>query len=243
MSQDLDFDLFGDTFEEEPTEEVTEAPAPELEVEEEPAETTDVVEDAVDEAVDEVPADDTTESPETAEEDLDIDALVEEILNWADEVDDKVEEIKQEASSSGNEELLNMIDELQTLLAEKNQQIAELNKKDEITSGRLMDTYWDAENYSFYKWTISKLEDNPQLMMLVKNYNNDNEKAQERVISILSDMIFEKTGEDISQLINANQKSNVSNALTDVNWWWDTSTPEAPAEEDLDYSASINDLF
>ena len=53
--------------------------------------------------------------------------------------------------------------------------------------------------------------------MLVKNYNNDNEKAQERVISILSDMIFEKTGEDISQLINANQKSNVSNALTDVN--------------------------
>ena len=34
-----------------------------------------------------------------------------------------------------------MIDELQTLLAEKNQQIAELNKKDEITSGRLMDTY------------------------------------------------------------------------------------------------------
>jgi len=244
MSQDLDFDLFGDAYEEQP-EEVTEAPAPELEVEEEPAEATteDVVDEAVDEAVDEVPADDTTESPEPAEEDLDIDALVEEILNWADEVDDKVEEIKQEASSSGNEDLLNMIDELQTLLAEKNQQIAELNKKDEITSGRLMDTYGDAENYSFYKWTINKLEENPQLMMLVKNYNSENEKAQERVLSILSDMIFEKTGEDISQLINTNQKNNVSNALTNVEWWRDASTPEAPAEEDLDYNASINDLF
>jgi hypothetical protein len=34
-----------------------------------------------------------------------------------------------------------MIDELQTLLAEKNQKIEELTKKDEITSGRLMDTY------------------------------------------------------------------------------------------------------
>lgn len=53
-------------------------------------------------------------------------------------------------------------------------------------------------------------------MMLVKNYNSENEKAQERVLSILSDMIFEKTGEDISQLINTNQKNNVSNALTNV---------------------------
>ena len=51
-----------------------------------------------------------------------------------------------------------MIDELQTLLAEKNQKIEELTKKDEITSGRLMDTYGDAENYSFYKPTIEKLE-------------------------------------------------------------------------------------
>ena len=53
-------------------------------------------------------------------------------------------------------------------------------------------------------------------MMLVKNFDNDNEKAKERVVSILSDMIFEKTGEDVSNLINANQKNKVSNALTDV---------------------------
>ena len=53
-------------------------------------------------------------------------------------------------------------------------------------------------------------------MTLVKNFDSDNEKAQERVISILSDMIFEKTGEDVSQLINSSQKNKVSNALTDV---------------------------
>ena len=107
-----------------------------------------------------------------------------------------------------------MIDELQTLLAEKNQKIDELTKKDEITSGRLMDTYGDAENYSFYKPTIEKLESNPQLMMLVKNFDND--RAQERVVSILADLISEKTGEDVSSLINANQKNSVSNALTNV---------------------------
>ena len=109
-----------------------------------------------------------------------------------------------------------MIDELQTLLAEKNQKIEELTKKDEITSGRLMDTYGDAENYSFYKPTIEKLESNPQLMMLIKNWDNENEKAQERVVSILADLISEKTGEDISNLINANQKNSVGNALTNV---------------------------
>lgn len=240
MSQDLDLDLFG--WMETPEEEVpAEAPAPELETTE-PA-LDEEAEATIDEALSDtgptegdVPADDDVDT-------ADLDALIEEILNDANEVDDKVEEIKQEASSTGNEELLNMIDELQTLLAEKNQQIAELNKKDEITSGRLMDTYGDAENYSFYKWTINKLEENPQLMTLVKNFDSDNEKAQERVISILSDMIFEKTGEDVSQLINSNQKNKVGNALTNVDWWWDASTPEAPVEEDLDYNASINDLF
>lgn len=198
-----------------PEEDVSaEAPAPELETTE-PAldeETEAVVDEALSDTgptEGDVPADDDVDT-------ADLDALIEEILNDANEVDDKVEEIKQEASSTGNEELLNMIDELQTLLAEKNQQIAELNKKDEITSGRLMDTYGDAENYSFYKGTINKLEENPQLMTLVKNFDSDNEKAQERVISILSDMIFEKTGEDVSQLINSNQKNKVGNALTNV---------------------------
>lgn len=241
MSQDLDLDLFGwmDTPEEDVS---TEAPAPELEATE-PA-LDEEAETVVDEALSDtgptegdVPADDDVDTS-------DLDTLIEEILNDANEVDDKVEEIKQEASSTGNEELLNMIDELQTLLAEKNQQIAELNKKDEITSGRLMDTYWDAENYSFYKWTINKLEGNPQLMTLVKNFDSDNEKAQERVISILSDMIFEKTGEDVSQLINSSQKNKVSNALTDVDWGWEVWNPAAQEEEkDLDYNQSLNDLF
>ena len=238
LSQDLDLDLFGwidvswtDTEEETlPEEDVSTTPDEEVE------ETTDVPTEWDTSTAEDVPADTTDE--------LDIDALVEQILNESNEVDDKVEEIKQEANTTGNEELLNMIDELQTLLAEKNQQIAELNKKDEITSGRLMDTYGDAENYSFYKWTINKLEENPQLMSLVKNYNSDNEKAQERVISILSDMIFEKTGEDISNLINTNQKNKVSNALTDVDWWWEVGNPAPQDEEqDLNYNQSINDLF
>ena len=240
LSQDLDLDIFNDG-EDTSMEEVTEAPAEELEVTPEEDVTEEVTEEATDvpaEPVEDVPAE-TSE-----EEDIDVDALVAEILWSTSDVEDKVEEIKDEAQSSGNEELLGMIDELQTLLAEKNQKIEELTKKDEITSGRLMDTYWDAENYSFYKPTIEKLENNPQLMMLVKNFDSDNEKVQERVVSILADLISEKTGEDVSSLINSNQKNSVANALTDVDWGGVMGTPSMP-EEDVPFNRdqSLNELF
>lgn len=242
LSQDLNLDIFNDG-EDTSMEEVTEAPAEELEVTPEEDVTEEVTEEVAPEAPAEEPAVEDVPA-ETPNEDIDIDQLVSEILWSSSDVDDKVEEIKDEAQSSGNEELLWMIDELQTLLAEKNQKIEELTKKDEITSGRLMDTYWDAENYSFYKPTIEKLENNPQLMMLVKNFDSDNERAQERVVSILADLISEKTGEDVSQLINANQKNSVSNALTNVEWggvMWTPSTPEE--EKDYDYDQSLNELF
>jgi len=241
LSQDLDLDIFNDG-EDTSMEEVTEAPAEELEVTPEEDATEEVTEDVSEAPADEAVTEDVPE--ETSWEDVDIDALVAEILWDASDIDDKVEDIKDEAQSSGNEELLGMIDELQTLLAEKNQKIDELTRKDEITSGRLMDTYWDAENYSFYKPTIEKLENNPQLMMLVKNFDSDNEKAQERVVSILADLISEKTGEDVSSLINSNQKNSVANALTDVDWGGVMWTPTVPGDDEVfNKEQSLNELF
>jgi len=241
LSQDLDLDIFNDG-EDTSMEEVTEAPAEELEVTPEEDVSEEVTEEAQDVPASEEVVEDVPE--ETSEWDIDVDQLVAEILWNTSDIDDKVEDIKDEAQASGNEELLWMIDELQTLLAEKNQKIDELTKKDEITSGRLMDTYGDAENYSFYKPTIEKLENNPQLMMLVKNFDSDNERAQERVVSILADLISEKTGEDVSSLINANQKNSVSNALTNVDWGGVMWTPSAPTEEqDFNYDQSLNELF
>ena len=241
LSQDLNLDIFNDG-EDTSMEEATEAPAEELEVTPEE----DVTEEVTEEITPDVSAELVEEDvpTETPEDEVDIDQLVAEILWSTSDVDDKVEEIKDEAQSSGNEELLGMIDELQTLLAEKNQKIEELTKKDEITSWRLMDTYWDAENYSFYKPTIEKLENNPQLMMLVKNFDSDNEKVQERVVSILADLISEKTGEDVSSLINTNQKNSVANALTDVDWGGVPWIPSVP-EEDTPFNRdqSLNELF
>jgi len=242
LSQDLNLDIFNDW--EDVTEQSFDAEAPAEELETTPEATEETTEDVVEEApAEEAPAEATEDVQWAAEEEVDIDQLVADILGGSDEIDDKVEDIKDEAQSSGNEELLGMIDELQTLLAEKNQKIEELTKKNDITSGRLMDTYGDAENYSFYKPTIEKLENNPQLMMLVKNYDSDNEKAQERVVSILADLISEKTWEDVSSLINTNQKNSVSNALTDVNWGWEAWVPEEEDNEVFNRDQSLTELF
>lgn len=178
-------------------------------------------------------------------EEIDVDQIVDSLLENSSDVDDKVNEIKDEAETTGNDDLVRLIDELQELLVEKNQTIDELTKKNDFVSNKLADKYWDAENYAFYKWTIDKLENNQPLNMLVKFYDSDNDKAKEKVIWILSDMIFEKTWQDISELINTKQKDSVSSALTDISWWWELWTPDNSKDTDKVYNRdeSITNLF
>lgn len=254
LSQDLNLDLFWGAEEQQaPMEEEmpVEEPMEEMEDAQDNPETNALVDQIMwwgdsSEPSDSPVAPETTEpaEPETTDESIDVDALVREILWQAEEVDNKVEDIKDEAASTWNDELLWMIDELQTLLAEKNQTIEELTRKNDITSSRLMDKYWDAENYSFYKWTIDKLESNPKLNALVKYYDSDNESMKSRVVSILSDMISEKTWVDVNDAINNSQKQSVWNALTNVEWWREVWAPEQePEENDLNREQSLNDLF
>lgn len=84
-------------------EDVTEVPAEELEVTPE--------EDVSEEVTEEVPAEETEEvvedvPEETSEDEIDVDQLVADILGNSSDIDEKVEDIKDEAQSSGNEELL-----------------------------------------------------------------------------------------------------------------------------------------
>ena len=192
-------------------------------------------------------SEESTEETTTDEgwEEVDVDQIVDSLLETSSDIDEKVSDIKDEAETTGNEDLVRLIDELQWLLVEKNQTIDELTRKNDFVSNKLADKYWDAENYAFYKWTIEKLENNQPLNMLVKFYDSDNEKTKEKVVWILSDMIYEKTGQDISDLINAKQKDSVANALTDVSWGWEIGTPEIKDDKDKTYNRdeSINNLF
>lgn len=246
MSQDLDFDLFNwaDAGAEEELETSDMAPSEELETSWVDEDLLSEVEWSADEW--EVASSDDTSS--TSEDDFeftgteDLNSIIDEILASNEEVDDKVEEIKDEAASSWNEDLLSLIDELQTMIAEKNLKIDELTKKNEVTSNKYMNSYWDAENYSFYKPTIEKLDNNPQLSMLVKNY--DKEWANEKVVRILADMIEEKTGVNIDDAINASQKNSVGNALSTPSTSGMSAAPSFEEDEkDYNKQESLTNLF
>lgn len=241
LSQDLDFDLFNWVADENPeetiSEDVTEAPIEDLEVTEEveDVQPTEDVQEETTETTEEV-------EPRKSTSDDDIDAIINDLLSQTEEVDDKIEEVKAEAENTGNADLLAMIDDLQTMIAEKNQTIEELNRKNEITSNRYMDAYSDSENYAFYKDTISKLDEDPNLKFLVNNYNNPN--TEQKVIDRLAKMISDKTWVDVNEAINEAQKSSVGNALTDISSsWWDMSPVDDFDESDYSRDESLTALW
>jgi len=174
----------------------------------------------------------------------DVDAILDEIMNATIDIDDKVDDVKDAAEKTWDSEMVKLVDELQNMLVEKNQDIEQLTKQNELISTRSMDNYANAENYGFYKGVIESLESKPKLMQLVKYIDSDNEKMQTRTIDILSDLIFEKTGEDISALINDKQKAWLDSALTDFSWGWEPWVPASKVEEsELTREDSLNQLF
>jgi hypothetical protein len=186
------------------------------------------------------------EEPEatTKEEDDEFNKLVDEILNGSTEVDDKVEEIKQQAEDEGNQELIDMIDELQKLLSEKNLQIEELQKSKEMVNGKYLDRYAETEGLMIHKDVIEKLEADPKLMMLVKYSDSDNEKIKDRVLNILTDMIYKQTGQDVRELLDTAQKDSIGAIMSTPDSQASLDIPKMEKEDkDMTFEESIQNLF
>lgn len=178
------------------------------------------------------------------DDDAEFKKLVDEILSASTEVDDKVEELKQQAKDDGNKDMIDMIDSLQSMLAEKNLQIEELTKKNEVVNSKYLDRYADSEWLMMHKDVIDKLEDDPKLMMLVKYSDSDNAKIKDRVLNILTDMIYKQTWQDVRELLDTAQKDSVTAILWTPDSQMSLETPK-PQKEDKDktFEESIQDLF
>lgn len=229
LDETEDFDMFG--WEDEVVEEVK------VEWEETP----EVTEEIPAEAPAEV-GDETKEEPK-AEEGEDLDKWLDELLKSSNVVDDKVDEIKDAAEVSGDDNLIGLVDELQTALAEKNLTIEELQKQVEVSNNRYLSKFGNEEELSIYKWEIEKLQDNPRLMALVKYHKTDNEKVKPKLIQILSDMIYDLTWQDISELMDDKDRASMSVLNTPT---WDTPPIQEPKpikEEPMDYDDSVNNIL
>ena len=199
-----------------------------------------------DEAKDEEPkaTDDNKPGEEEHDEDKELQEFIDNLLADSDDVDEKVEEIKDKATDDWDNEMAKLVDELQTLIAEQRSKLEEQWKQIEVTNSRYLDKVWEAEQYWVYKWVIWKLENDPKLMTLVKYYDTDNDKVKDRVVWVVTDLLYDLTWQDVTELLDKKVKDDVTTAL-----WTSSSspsaTPEIPEEEDepMNFEDSTNLLF
>lgn len=177
----------------------------------------------------------------------DLDAEIKKLLWLDEEASNTVDDIKSKAQAEeASTELLNMIDSLQTQLAEKDSVINSIQKKLDVVNERLMSTVWDYEWLAISKDIIDKIDQNPKLKVLVKYFGNDNPTMKTKITSILSDLVHEVTWEDISEMISTAEKNKINSALWSSNWSYAPSAPARPADtkdEDMSYEESIDKLF
>lgn len=149
-----------------------------------------------------------------------------------------------EDETKWNSELEWLIDslrnEISTITTERNI----LQKENSIINEKLMSKVWDESNLGIYKWVISNLESNPKLMMLVKHlWNSDSEAIKWRLVGVVTDILYDLTWEDVSNLINKNQTDKILAAS-----WKSSSSTTADMvnkddDKDMDYEESISSLF
>ena len=191
------------------------------------------------------PTEEPTKEDKTKEgEDNDIDEFIKQLLEENKDVVDKVDEIKESIPGDSSPETKKLLDDLLSLVAEKDMSIKELQKQVEVSNGRYLDKFGEDNELSLYKWEIDKLNDNPKLMVFVKHYGTSNEKIKNKLISIASDFLYDLTGQDVSELLYNKDKD----AASILNWAGSDSSPMpelAPEKEDkpLTFEESTNDLF
>lgn len=163
-----------------------------------------------------------------------------------DELDIDIENLFKdiEDETKWNSELEWLIDslrnEISTITTERNI----LQKENSIINEKLMSKVWDESNLGIYKWVISNLESNPKLMMLVKHlWNSDSEAIKWRLVGVVTDILYDLTWEDVSNLINKNQTDKILAAS-----WKSSSSTTADMvnkddDKDMDYEESISSLF
>lgn len=206
------------------------------------AETTEVKSDS-DTAVPTVEGEEASNEDEWKESELD--KFINDLLASQAETDDKVQEIVEKADESNDPQLIKLVDELQTMLAESKLEIEELKKDKEITLNKYLTKYWEDSDLSLYKPEVDTLESNPKLRALIKFRNSDNEKVKTKVDNIVMDLIYDRLWVDVSELLDKQNKEATSSILntpaSDAPMISEMAKPEK--EDDMNYEQSTNDLF
>lgn len=235
---DTSYDIFGDT-------------AKEVDTDATPAEgsedtTADAAEPVVDEAKEDKAEEWTDEPAAEWADEADKDKEGEEVPEELDfDIEKLLQDIEAEADKSNNDDLNTLLDSLRRELADSQTEKAMLAKTNEVLNEKLLSRVWDDSDMWMYKWIITKLEDNPKLMVLIKWYWNTDEKVKNRLTWIVSDIVEEITWQDISELLTKAQQDKIMWAVWEKSWSWVPVKFESWEEEDkdMDFESAINKLW
>ena len=83
------------------------------------------------------------------------------------------------------------------------------------------------------KGALDTLDANPELKLLVKYYNNDDDASKERVKNLIKDVYEKFTWDNIDELIKGSNKGELNAVLLNENDWA-LSASKKEEEEDYD---------
>ena len=155
------------------------------------------------------------------------------------ELDELLTEIKDSTDDSEKDTLVNELrDKLITAQTEaslKDKQIQVLNEK-------LMESAGSSSEYEIARPVLDKVNSNPKLKALIRLAGATEDTQKNKYVELLSSLVYDATGEDISELIENSAKSKISGALgTGSN-----SAPnidEEKEEKPMDFEESTSRLW
>ena len=184
-----------------------------------------------------------TSTPDNKEGEEDIEKWLDDLLKSSTEVDNKVDEVKDAVQESWDENAMKLVDELQTLMAEKNLEIEQLKKQVDVSNNRYLTKFGEEEELSLYRPEIEKLQNNPRLMALIKYSDTENEKIKPKIVSILSDMIYKLTWQDVSDLLDEKDRAAINVLNTPASDNPPMNTPIPQEDKNVDYEESVNNIL
>lgn len=203
--------------------------------------------DLPEEVTEEQPETDTTETaPVEGDENAveDFDAMIQELIKSWEELEDKVQEVVDEAETSENPKLKALVKELQIMNAEKNTQLDEVAAERDVWKSKYMERFSEDTDLSVYKPEIEVLENNSKLRSLIKYRNNDNEKVSEKVTKLISDLFYERTWQDISEMLDEKDRAWVEAVLNSGTSETQPAPEMIPEEEpEIGREDSLNSLL
>jgi hypothetical protein len=153
------------------------------------------------------------EKKETPADEKKEDAKIEEL---DPELSKLFEDLEKGAEKNGNDaKFMKLLDEAQSAAVERDLTIAQLTKKNEILERRLMESSGSDAETAPYRKLIEKVDAEPRLNAVVRLWGEDNERAKSRLTSLLSELVKDVTGEDVSDLLHDQQKKKALSVMDD----------------------------